>query len=551
MNFKNRAIALILFCSQIVSSGYSQSSDSDSSNSDSSNANPKLVVQLIVGGVRYDQLLKFQSNLPEGGFKKLIRGGTSFTNAHCGYMYSTPECGSATLATGTTPAGHGVMGESWVNYTTNKLVSPLFSKKYKGLGSNEDEGQYSPESLISSTLADELKGLDSKSKVVSVAHDYKDAIIHGGSNPDGCYWYDVRYGGFATSSYYTPFLPQWVATFNSSKLNESYNSTLWSIDHPIERYKYKNATAVLLDSNNSFSFDMLFKPKNRDYQRLVEIPMGNSYLKDFAIEAIKRDSLGVDDATDLLIVNFAAHRNISRIYGTESTETEDSYYKLDRDVADMVAYLEEHIGKDNFTLLVTSSHGMSGNVSSKKSAKGGKFNAMQFKVIVGGFLNAQLGADSWIIDYKNRQVYLNRRLIYERGLSLHDVQTKVAGFALQFEGVSNAVTATSLQSNYFGSGVMRKMQQSYFPRHGGDIVINLLPGWIEIENEDDVRTTSLWGSPYIYDNHIPMVFYGKGVKAQKVHTPVELKDIAPTISEILKITHPNSSDGRAISEMIN
>ncbi len=361
------------------------------------------------------------------------------------------------------------------------------------------------------------------------------------------YWYDVRYGGFATSSYYVPFLPQWVATFNGSKLNETYNSTLWSIDYPIERYKYKNATAVLLDNKKQFSFDMLFKPKNREYQRLVEIPMGNSYLKDFAIEAIMRDSLGADNSTDLLIVNFAAHRNISRIYGTESTEAEDSYYKLDRDIADLVTYLEQHIGKDNFTLLFTSSHGMSDNVDSKV----GKFNAMQFKVIVGGFLNAQLGADQWIINYKNRQIYLNRRLIYERGLSLQDVQTKVAAFALQFEGISNAVTATSLQSNYFGSGVMHKMQQSYFPRHGGDIVVNLLPGWIEIDDEGDVRTTSLWGSPYIYDNHVPMVFYGRGVKAQKIHSAVELKDIAPTLSEILNITHPNSSEGTAISEMVN
>ncbi len=547
MNFKNRVFTVAVLLTQIATFGYSKTAATSASALDE---NPKLVVQLVVGGVRYDQILKFKDNLSDGGIKKLIDSGSSFTNAQCGYMYSTPECGSATLAAGTTPAGHGVLGESWVNYTTNELVSPLYNKRYKGLGSNEDEGQYSPEALIFSTLADEIKGIDARSKVVSVAHDYKDAIIHGGSNPDGCYWYDVRYGGFATSSYYKPFLPQWVASFNNSKLNESYNSTLWSVDLPIERYKYRNATAVLLDSKKQFSFDMLLKPKNREYQRLIEIPMGNSYLKDFALEAIKRDSLGADNHTDLLVVDFAAYRNVSRIYGSESTETEDAYYKLDRDIADFISYLEQHIGKDNFTLVLTSSHGMSGNVENK-GQKSGKFNAMQFEVIVGGFLNAQLGANSWIIDYKNRQIYLNRRLIYERGLSLQDIQTKVAAFALQFEGISNAVTATSLQSNYFGSGIMRKMQQSYFPRHGGDVIVNLLPGWIEIVNDEDVRTTSLWGSPYIYDNHIPMIFYGKGIKQQKIHTSVELKDVAPTISELLKITHPNSADGRAISEIIN
>ncbi len=153
MNLKNRVLAVVMLCSQIVTSAYSQNTDSVGV---IPSEKTKLVVQLIVGGVRYDQLLKYKENLSKDGFQKLISGGSSFTNAHCGYMYSTPECGSATIATGTTPAGHGVLGESWVNYTTNELVSPLHNKRYKGLGSNEDEGQYSPEFLISSTLADEL-----------------------------------------------------------------------------------------------------------------------------------------------------------------------------------------------------------------------------------------------------------------------------------------------------------------------------------------------------------------------------------------------------------
>ncbi len=542
MNIRNKAAAILFGLLSI--SGYSQSSDNKGVN-----GQPKLVVELIIGGVRYDQLIKYSDNLSDDGFKKLAMGGASFSNAHCGYMYTAPECGSATIASGSTPAGHGVMGSSWVNYTTNSVVLPFYNKTYKGVGCNEDEGQYAPDQLIFSTLADEMKVMNSSSKVVSIAHDYSDAIIHGGLNPDGCYWYDSRYGTFVTSSYYSQYLPSWVTRFNSSKLNESYNSTIWGVEYDISRYRYKNATAVLVEKNKTLSFDLLFKPKNTDYSRMPYIPMGNSFLKDFAIEAIKRDSLGADHNPDLLVVNFAANRNVSRIYGSESAEAEDSYYKLDKDIAEIIRYLEENVGDGNFVVVLTSSHGISNNVSSG-SAKSGKFNAMQFKVLVGGFLNAQLGTGNWITDYKNRQIYLNRRLVYERGLSLEEVQTKIVSFALQFDGVAHAVAATSMQSTYFGSGVMEKMQQSYFPRHGGDVMINLLPGWIEIENDSDTQTTSLYGSSYIYDSHVPLIFYGADIAPKVVHTSVGLRDIAPTISEMLRVTPPNSSDGRSINEIV-
>lgn len=512
---------------------------------------PKLVVELIVGGLRYDQLYRFRNNLSEYGFKRLAMQGTSFTNARSSYMYTSPECGSATLASGANPSEHGIIGSQWVNYTTNKKIEALHFPVYKGIGCNEDEGQFSPESLTASTLADEIRSIDKNSKIYSLAQDYSDAIIHGGYKPTGCYWLDVRYGGFVTSSYYTPTLAQWVVDFNATKLKWEYTNALWAVDQSIDRYIYKNATSILLDSSTKFSFDMLFKPKNREFKRLTETPMGNSYLTDFAIETIKRDSLGKDESTDLLVINFASQRNISRIYGTTSTETEDAYYKLDKDISKIIEYLDNNIGSQNFVIILTSSHGMSDNVTKTEASNEGKFNAMQFKVLISGFLNAQLGTDNWVTGYNNRQIYLNRRLIYEKNLSLEDIQNRIASFALQFSGVANAVTSTTLQTNYYGKGVLNKMQNSYFPRHGGDLMINLLPGWIELENEDDVTTSSLWGSPYEYDSHVPLLFYGKGINPQIVHTPVDVIDVAPTICEIVGVTHPNASEGKAISEIIS
>ncbi|MFI3322787.1 MAG: alkaline phosphatase family protein [Rikenellaceae bacterium] len=514
-----------------------------------SSEKPKLVVNLVVGGVRYDQLYRFRERLSEGGFKRLVSGGTTFTNARSSFMYTSPECGGATLASGANPSGHGVVGKKWVNYTTNEKIELFKNEKYKGIGCNEDEGQFSPENLTASTLADELKNIDSNSKVYSIALEHSEAIIHGGYKADGCYWFDSRYGHFVTSSYYQSQLPIWVSNFNESDRKWSYLNKLWNVEYDYENYTYQNATAILRSKGSTLSFNKIFKPKNKSFKHLLESPTGNNYLKDFAIEAIRNDSLGLDNSTDLLTINFSSQREIARIYGSASTENEDSYYKLDKDISEIVDYLNQYVGEDNYLLVLTSTHGVGDVVERSEAANQGKFNAMQFKVLISGFMNAQFGTNNWVTEYSNRQLYINRRLAYEKNISIEEIQNKISSIALQFSGVANAVTATTLQTSSFNRGVLSKMQNSFFPRNSGDVMINLLPGWIEIESEDDIITKSSWGSPYEYDTHIPLIFFGKNIDNKIIDRDVDLMDVAPTICDMIGIAHPNATEGKSINEI--
>lgn len=511
---------------------------------------PKLVVEIIVSHMRYDYLTRFSANMSPYGFRRLLSQGTNYTNARYEYMFTQISPGVATISTGCQPAQHGIIGDGWINYTTNEDISAIYDKTVRGVGCNEDEGQYSPRNLVVSTVADEVKRNNARSKVVSIAMEPRGAVLSGGYSPDGVYWYDVRYGGFVTSNYYMPTLPPWVQAFNNSSIKDDYATKLWHIFKSKESYKYQNATSILLDSAKKFSFEVLFKGKNKDFNSLVENPFGNSYIKDFALEAIRKDSLGLDESPDLLIVNFGAGHAITQKYGIESTELEDSYYRLDADIAEMIDYLENNIGKENFVIVLTSENGTSDNVRADRGASSGTFNAMQFKVLISGFLGATLGVDEWVSAYKNRQIYLNRRLIYEKGLSLTEIQSKVAIFALQFGGVANAVTATSLQNNYYGKGILQNIQNSYFAKHSGDVIINLLPGWIELENEDASWVKSSSGSPYEYDTHVPLIWYGAKINGDVEHRQVDMIDLAPTISEIMNVTHPNASEGNALKEIV-
>lgn len=512
---------------------------------------PKLVVKLIVSHMRYDYLSKFVPNMSDFGFKRLIKNGVNYTNARYSYMFTQTSPGIATISTGSQPSQHGIIGDGWINYTTNEEIDAIYDETVHGVGCNEDEGQFSPRKIVFSTIADELKRKNPKSKVVSIALDSKGAVLAGGYTPDGVYWFDERYGNFATSTYYKPTLPIWVRNFNNSEIKNNYAADLWVITKPFSKYKFNNASAILVDSTKKLSFNVLFKAKNKDMSRLMETPFGNSYIKDFALEAIKRDSLGADDIPDLLIINFGATKLITEKYGVESTEIEDSFYRLDDDIATLIDHLENTIGKENIVIVLTSNHGSSDNVIRNKGLASGTFNATQFRVLMSGFMNATFGVGDWVSAYKNRQIYLNRRLIFEKGLSLSDIQNQIATFALQFGGVANAITATALQNNYYGKGITHKIQNSFFPKHSGDVIINLLPGWIELKDESSQWVSSSPGSPYEYDTHVPLIWYGGLINNDIIHRHIDMIDIAPTISEILGVSYPNASEGQSLTEIIH
>ena len=162
-----------------------------------------------------------------------------------------------------------------------------------------------------------------------------------------------------------------------------------------------------------------------------------------------------------------------------------------------------------------------------------------------GFLNARYGMGDWVLEYEDKSLYLNHNLIYERGLTLAEVQNEAAIFAMQFRGVSHAMAATTMRTSYFGSGYARMMQNGFYPRRSGDVVLNLMPGWIE-EREGCV---SLSGSMYGYDTCVPLIFYGTGVAAGEVARRVEMTSVAPTLARIAGISAPAASEGTVLGEL--
>lgn len=538
-----RKTLTIFFVSLLTTAAFAQTSPK-----------PRLVVNIVVDGMRYDYLLKFGRNFSETGFKRLITEGSLCERAMYGYLSTNTASGLATIACGASPSSHGVIGSHWFNYTTGEKISLTLDKSVRTVGADELDAQVSPRAMIASTIGDCIKGISPTSKVISIAMDPTSAVISGGFSTDGAYWLSPRDGKMVSSTYYMQKLPDWVDKFNSTGLAESYSSARWTVYRPASSY-YNVLRSDIATDSAVLNFDFLTR-KKYDYERLRNSPAGNSLLKDFALQAIINEDLGKDESTDYLSVVFDPARTTSERYGTTSMEVEDMYYRLDMEISAFVDFLLTGVGRENLLIVLTSSHGAADPVIESSRMPAGRFNAEQFSILINGFLSAQLaskippqkadevGDTRWVLDFANNQLYLNRKRIYQAGLSIAEVQGMVADFAIQFRGVAQAITASALQNNYFGEGIMACAQRSYFARHSGDVIVNLLPGWVV---ESDRVSDS--GSPYIYDSHVPVIFFGGAISPDNISREVNIEDIAPTVAHIVGVAPPTAATGRPITEI--
>ncbi|MDY0348423.1 MAG: alkaline phosphatase family protein [Tenuifilaceae bacterium] len=519
--------------------------------------NPKLIVQIVVSQMRYDYLQRYSSKFSNGGFKLLSNEGAVCRNARYNYLLTQSLPGLATISTGAYPSVHGIVSNRWFNPLTSTEIDAVADEKIKTVGGNYFNGKYSPKNLITSTIGDEIRMLNPKSKVIGISLEPSAAIISSGHNANGAYWLDNERGHWITNNHYTDSLPSWVDTLNVKGFGKIYLERNWKLLNPLQSYLEADTTAVkdptALERIKTKLQRMVqgvvqpFKKPIKDYSPLLENPFGNSYTKDMAIAAIVGEELGKDNNTDFLSVVFTPTRNVGQKYGPHSIEMEDAFLRLDREIEHFIAFLNSEIGKHNYLLIITSDQGVSATPEHLEKSKipGGYFEPQKAMMLLGSYLNIAYDTGNWILGYQEKQIYLNHQLIENSNLSLRDFQDRVAMFMLQFTGVANAVTAYNLQSSNFTSGIFEKFQNSYNQRRSGDVIINLEPGWVE--KNGGVTSAN---SPYNYDTHVPLIWYGWKIKRKQVLEPVKISDIAPTISTLIGISWPSGATGKPIKEII-
>lgn len=526
-------------------------------------APPRLVVQIVISQMRYDYLERFKDNFSENGFRSFYNEGVVFENAQYDYMLTTTQAGLATITTGANPAIHGITGDYWIDPTDSDIEHTVYDSSVTGIGCDFGVGCYSATNLIAPTVGDKLRQHNPQSRIISIAIDPSSAIIAGGKSSD-TYWLDKGRGSWISSTAFFDGLNSWVVRYNNAGYSTTYSEMDWGVSVPLSMYK--NSKSSIIDTKRketvfSFSkFKTLFQnsfPNNTtqssqsgkwsDFSQKLYTPVGNKIVVDFASRAIISEELGEDEHTDLLTICFDSPRYISELFGPESIELEDSYYQLDEDIEQLLQSLYSRFDKEDVVVVLCSDHGSSNDINSNRSGEN-TFDKTGYMMIMNAFLSAQYEPGNWVLGYNDRQLYLNRSLIYRYGLNLEEVQNNAAAFSLQYRGISHAITSTALQNSYFGSGYAAAMYNSFYPRRAGDLTINLMPGWIE----DREGICSASGSHYQYDTHVPLMFRGGTISpSEPISEAVDMTSVAPTLARIMGITTPDAATGSPLESIID
>ncbi len=518
---------------------------------------PKLVVGIVIDQMRYDYLTKYADRYGEDGFHRLLKNGYSLTNAHFNYIPTYTAVGHASVYTGTTPDHHGVIGNNWYDKYEKKSIYCVNDTSYVSLGVTGKAGQKSPYRLATTTITDQLHfAQNMRGKTIGIGIKDRSAVLPVGHTANAAYWYEGgKENKWISSSFYMGKLPNWVDDFNKNNKADEYLSQPWNTIYPIDTYIQSTADNTTYEglfkgeSTPTFPHDLPnLRAKNGGYDLIKATPFGNSLTLDFTKATIKGESLGKGNNIDFLAVSFSSTDYIGHKYGTDAIETEDTYLRLDKDLAELFQFLDAEVGKGKYTVFLTADHGAVQVPFYLQSLKvpAPYFNSWKFREFLKGITLSKYASSEIVEHVSNGQVFLNKEVLKKRNLNEHEVTEYLIGEIINYEGVYKAVSAKTLQTTSFTSGILKKLQKGYNQKLSGDIMMVLTPASISTR-----KTGTTHGSGYSYDTHIPIIFYGTGIQQGRSHKERTVIDIAPTLATLLQIEFPNGTSGQVIEEVLN
>ena len=410
-----------------------------------------------------------------------------------------------------------------------------------------DRYSRSPKNLLASTITDELKLFSNgKSKVIGVSLKDRGAIFPAGHLADYAFWYHSESGKFITSSYYSKKLPSWLIAFNDKNLSDSLLNLTWELTLP--EHKSKSGPDnnhfekhFVGKPNSNFPYDIKkLRVNNGDFSLLTELPFGNTLLTKMAKATILGEKLGQSNQTDMITISFSSTDYIGHYYGIRSKELEDTYIRLDQNLSELFQFLDGNIGQDNYLLFLTADHAAADNPEFLKENRlpGGFYSIPDIKKRLNSNLSTKFGEQNYVSFIDKTQIYL------EASNKPYDSILEYSKELLKnIEGVRGLFVPNNRSLN-INSNVMQFMENSYHPINSGDILINFYPGWM-----DNIPFGTTHYSNYNYDTHVPLLWFGKGVKHGETVSYNSITQIAPTLSFLMDIPLPNMSNKNPIVEI--
>ena len=522
---------------------------SQANNSKSINQKPKLVVGLVIDQMRWDFLYRYNDLYITGGFKRLMQDGYSCENTLIPYMPTYTAPGHTCVYTGSVPAIHGLVGNNWFDKTTGSGVYCTEDDAVETLGSNSVAGKMSPKNLWATTITDELRiATNFKSKIIGIALKDRGAILPAGHTANAAYWYDGEEGKWISSTYYMKELPVWVDDFNANDFPAKFMSKSWNLDTAKSLYLQSTEDNMRFEGNIMGEEGVVFPHqlasiKTGRYEAFKTTPFANTFTFDFAKAVVKNEQLGNNSVPDFLTISISSTDYIGHTFGPNSMEIEDTYLKLDKDIAEFLQYLDQVVGKDNYLFFLTADHGVAHVPAFLKQhgIPAGVGDDASLLAIMNQAVADKMGVKNAVSTIMNYQLYLGNFPINKR----KDITSFLIAELKKQPSIVDAMELEKISAATLPEPQKNMMINGYTPKRSGDIQFVFKPGYFAGGTKG--TTHGLWNP---YDAHIPLLFYGWNVKQGKTNREIYMTDIAPTIAAMLQIQMPSGSVGKVITEVI-
>ncbi len=466
----------------------------------------------------------------------MLDHGASYTDAHYAHSLTVTAVGHSTFLTGATPSISGIVGNEWYDRRTKQTVTSVSDPETKLIGANKEKPGSSPRRLLVSTVGDELKMTGGDSKVIGISIKDRGAVLPAGHMADGAYWYDNDSNAFVTSSYYRNELPDWAKKFNDEG-----------------RFKRTvNARWLPFDAKGDSAKPFCGMVKGGDLRFCGSIeatPWGNEFIEEFAESAIAGEHLGRHNSPDVLAVSFSSNDYVGHALGPDSPEVRDISIRTDRLLGKLFEAADRAAGAGNTLIVITADHGVAPvpEVNQARKMPGGRLDNKVFVAKVNDALTARFGPGKWITAGSVSAAYLDLELIAKMKLDPVEVERVAAAGAGVGRGsnIARVYTRHDLESGRVQQDAIgHAMSVQFFGPRSPDLLAVPEPYYMF----DAAGTTH--GTPYDYDNHVPLLLFGPGIKPAWYSRTVAINDVAPTLATILGVETPSGSVGHVLAELM-
>ncbi len=515
---------------------------------------PKLVVGIVIDQMRWDYLYRYYNRYSSNGFKKLITQGYSFENTFIPMVPTYTAVGHSCIYTGATPSTNGIVGNNWYERNTKKSMYCTDDSTVQGVGNNDNAGKMSPKNLWTTTITDELRLSNNfESKVIGIALKDRGAILPAGHSANAAYWYDDKNGKWITSNYYMQQLPEWVNTFNQKDIPANYMKQDWNTRYPINTYTQSTADDQEYElalpglQSPTFPHKLSGITSSLKYSTFKYTPAAATFTFDFAKAAIANEKMGAGKATDFLTVSISSTDYMGHSFGPNSIEAEDTYLRLDKDIADFINYLDMDLGKNNYLVFLSADHGAAHIPGFLKihHIEAGVFSDNSIFQQLNKLIEDNFNIKSAVLSVQNYQIYVDQIKIKTEGKDVNAIKNMIIESLKTYPFIINAFETEKLNSTTLSEPIKTMLSNGFTPSRSGDIQFIVKPGYFDGGIKG--TTHGLWNP---YDAHIPLLFYGWNIKPGKTNRETYMIDISPTLAALLHIQMPSGSVGKVLTEVV-